>query len=160
LIGAASLAGVVLAGVVAVGASVGLLQSSDSGAIGTLAADTASPTRVVDVYVDDTIANGKSQDFLVDVAGTVSLIGRDGVLRLADVGPNHGWQWELSQSSPTALRVDFTNGARTFEFAAALGRDGAITARVDETALEAQPPVVASSRYDDDEEHEGRDDDD
>lgn len=159
LIGAASVAGVVMAGVIAIGASIGLLQSSDSGAIGTLTADASAPARVVDVYVDDTLPNGGPQEFLVDAAGSVSITGGDGILRLADVSPNPGWQWELTQSSPTDLRVDFTDGARTFGFVATLAPDGSVAARVDETVLQAQP--AQTQREDDDEaEHEGREDDD
>jgi hypothetical protein len=142
LISAASLAGVVVAGVAAISASLGLLRSSDQGPIGDLSAEMAS-TRDVQGVVEEQAGSGEPQEFLVDVAGSVSLVDDDGILRLEGVSPTPGWDWRSRQSSATELEVELTDGTTTFAFRASLGADGTISARVDEVVPE--PAAIGGS---------------
>lgn len=171
LIGAASLAGVVLAGVAAVGANLGILGNADSGSIGELSAANVATTepQIVDVYVDDTGSpqSANAQEFAVDAAGTVSLLQDGNGFRLDQVQPNPGWSWARTRASAAELEVDFRSGSATYAFIAVLNPDGTIAARVDQPRIEPTP-APTSARHDDEgdrdgdsnDEHEGRDDDD
>jgi hypothetical protein len=181
LITAAAIAGVVLAGTVAVGANIGILNAADDSDIGNLSATgdlVPANTQVVDVYLDeattttsDTSATSDSaiaQEFAVDAAGTVGVIPTASGVRLGDVVANPGWTWSLAQSDASALAVTFTNGVRTLEFTAVLGPDGTITAAVEEPIASVSSTVPSAQyqgeddeyEYEDEDEHEGRDDDD
>jgi hypothetical protein len=179
LIGAASLAAVVVAGVAAVGANLGILGTTDPGPIGELSAAnlaTAEP-QTVDAGVEDAgpgVAGG--QQFTVGSAGAVWLLSEGTDLQIDRVQPNSGWSWASSPASPGEVRVDFSSGAHRVAFVAVRNADGTITARADELA--AGPDQTSSSVHPDDgdddshrdddsddddrsgEEHEGRDDDD
>jgi hypothetical protein len=188
LITAAAIAGVVLAGTVAVGANIGILSAADDSDIGNLSAAgdlIPANTQVVDVYLDEasttttdtaTLDSAVAQEFAVDAAGTVAVIPAAAALRLGDVAANPGWTWSLAQSDASALAVTFTDGVRTLVFTAVLGPDGTITAAVEEPIVSVSSIVpTAQGEYEDDddeyeddddeyededEEHEGRDDDD
>jgi len=159
LIGAASVAGVVVAGILAIGASVGLLHGSDSGAIGQLAANDVTSTReIVDVAGRST---GGAQEFLVQPAGSIVLAVPDGELRLVDVRLNPGWLWRERATSPAELHVDLTDGRQVYEFTALLSGSGDIVASFDETTgVSAASQRTTSDDHSENLEHEGRDDDD
>jgi hypothetical protein len=73
-----------------------------------------------------------TSEYVVDDAGTVSLVTSDSGLTLAAATASDGWTPALSQSEPSSLTVVFTNGARTVVFTATLGSDGTIVADVTE----------------------------
>jgi hypothetical protein len=173
LITAASIAGVVLAGSIAVGANIGILNAADDSDIGSLSAAgdlIPASTQVVDVYLDDpttTTATSATtrpsmigQEFAVDAAGTVAVVPTAGEVRLGDVVANAGWSWSLAQPDASALAVTFTDGVRTLEFTAALGADGTITAAVTEPIVSVSPSVPAGYEDDDGYEHDEYEDDD
>jgi hypothetical protein len=185
LITAVAIAGVVVAGAVAVGANIGILNAADDSDIGNLSAAgdlIPADTQVVDVYLDEptspTTATTLStqdaavaQEFAVDAAGTVAVVPTPGGLRLGDVVANPGWAWSLAQADSSALSVTFTDGVRTLEFTASIGPDGTITAAVEEPIVAVSPAAsvdddddYSDDDHEDDEheedEHEGGDDDD
>jgi hypothetical protein len=179
MITAAAIAGVVVAAGAAIGANIGLLSAADDGGIGSLSATggvAPNDTRVVDVYLDDSASTAppastgptpEGVEFAVDPAGTVSVVETADGIRLGDVVENPGWTWRLVQADASAVTVTFTDGARTLEFSASVGPDGAIAAGVNEPIAAASRPASdddheVDGRDDDhdDEEHEGGDDDD
>jgi hypothetical protein len=130
---AGSIALVVFAGAVAVGANLGILNAADSRPFGKLsaAADvrTTGP-EVVHVYADAK-RPAEPQKYVVKGAGTVSVATAKKSLRLADVTTRPGWTWSLSQTADSKLTVTFKSATTTYTFLATLQRDGAIVARVD-----------------------------
>jgi hypothetical protein len=174
LVGAATLAVVVMAGVAAVGANLGILGTTDRGPIGELSAANLPTTesQTVDVDTQSPGPGGTgAQQFTVGAAGEVWLLLDGSGLQIDKVQPNPGWRWVSSPASPGEVRVEFESGAHRVAFGAVLNADGTITARADELA--PSPSIHPDDsdrddRSDDDgddddrggEEHEGRDDDD
>jgi hypothetical protein len=183
----AAIGAVVLAGAAAVALNVGILDAADDGDVGELAAAgdlVPADTQVVDIYVDDaaapstdaaaTSAPDDIQEFVIDSAGTASVIESADGIALGPVLANPGWEWSVVEGDATTLAVSFTNGARTVVFTATLGPDGTLSAVVEEPIVSdvAAPPAAAGAYDDDeddedddeyeheDEEHEGREDDD
>jgi hypothetical protein len=167
---ALSIFAVVLAGLFALGANLGILQAADRTDVGQLSAagDLTTPgTQVVDVYVADPPAGtippsgstpGPVQQFNVDVAGTVALATTAGALRVEQVAPTTGWTWTLSQTRPQQLELTFTDGQRTLLFTGSLAADGTIAGELSEP----QAPPSSTAGHDDGESHEyegGEDDD-
>lgn len=152
-----------IAGAVAIGANIGILDAAGASTTGNLSAagDLVAPaTEVIDSVA---LADGTTQEFAVDVAGTVSVSRSDQGVRLESATPAAGWSWSLAQPGPNDLTVTFTDGARTLEFTASVTSDGNIAAGVSEPMV--QPATAPSGgRHDDDddehEEYEGGEDDD
>jgi hypothetical protein len=176
LIGAASLAAVVVAGVAAVGANLGILGAIDHGPIGELSAAnlmTTEPPTIGAAVEDPGRPAADGQPFTVGSAGAVWLLSDGTDLQIDRVQPNPGWSWTSSPASPGEVRVDFSSGGHRVAFLAVHNADGTITARADELAR--GPAQTSPSNHSDDdsdwdddgddddrsgEEHEGRDDDD
>jgi hypothetical protein len=177
-----SVVAVGLAGAIAFGANLGILDATSNGPVGNAAAvgDLAPPTsQVVDVYLPGsttapsapasalTASAGDVEEFDVDVAGTVAVAATGDGVRLERVVPSAGWRWTLAQSNPRSLDVTLTNGSRTFQFTASKAADGSIAAKVTEPITATAPTSASSSSnrgHDDHEdvehEYEGGEDDD
>jgi hypothetical protein len=166
LITVVAIAGVAFAGTAAIAANIGILNAADDGEIGTLsAADDLLPPasvpneQIIEVVIDEPTTtppmttvpepepNEHSQDFAIDVAGTVALAKTENGLHIDDVVVSDGWTWTSSQQNPTMLTVTFTNGGRTFVFTASLSMDGSIIADVTEpiVVMGDAPAAAASS---------------
>lgn len=171
LITIASVAAIGMAGAVAIGANVGILNAADSNKVGTVASAgdllTTTP-QTVDVYLPGTPSTvagavAGSQEFAVDAAGTTTVSVDALGLHLLKVTPTFGWTWTSSQSAPTQLSVTFTNGSRTLVFTAVEGADGSIAANVSEPIVSQTANTSSgggSSHEDDHNEYEGGSDDD
>jgi len=172
LITIASVAAIGMAGAVAIGANVGILNAADSNKVGTVASagDLLNPTpQTVDVYLPSTPSTvagavAGSQEFAVDAAGTATVSVDALGLHLLKVTPTFGWTWTSAQSAPTELSVTFTNGTRRLVFTAVEGADGSIAANVNEPIISqstAAPSSGGGESHDgDDNEYEGGGDDD
>ena len=170
LITFASVAAVAVAGAIAVGANLGILNAAADTNVGSLSAtgDTAQAAQVV--YVDDpapttaAVAAGTgSQQFSVDAAGTVSVSSSPTSMHLDSVAPTSGWTWSLAQTDASHLTVTFTDGTRTLEFVAEAGADGTVAASVNEpiaTAAASANNGDDESEHEEHEEYEGGEDDD
>jgi hypothetical protein len=146
LVAAGSIAIVIFAGAVAVGANLGILNVADSRPIGKLsaAADVpASGLKVADASVASPTA-AVSQDYVIKNAGTVSVAAGDSGLRLVDVSARPGWKWTLAQTANERLTVTFRSRSLTYKFLAILGRGRTIVARVDQPVTKAPPAASAA----------------
>jgi hypothetical protein len=133
LITAGSIALVIFAGAVAVGANLGILNAADSRPFGKLSAAADVQTtgsEVVHVYATENMP-AEPQQYVIRKAGTVSVTATKKSLRLADVTTRPGWTWSLSQTADSKLTVTFKSSTTTYTFLATLHRDGSIAARVD-----------------------------
>lgn len=164
LITVAAIVGVLTAGTAAIAANIGILNSTGDSAIGALSAtddlvETTPPEANVQAMVEapstsatttttepaptTTAAPGSS--YVVDEAGTVSVIATaEGVALLSTV-PNPGWTAVPAQSDPLSLTVTFDNGTRTVVFTAQLGSGGEIVADVTEPVVVAGPQPSRTS---------------
>ena len=145
LITAGSIALVIFAGAVAVGANLGILNAADSRPFGKLsaAADVqTAASRVVRVYASEK-RPAEPQQYVIKKAGTVSVAATKKSLRLADVTTRPGWKWTLAQTADSKLTVTFKSSTTTYTFVAALDRHGTIAARVDKPV--ARVVTTASS---------------
>ncbi len=134
LITAGSIAAVVFAGAIAVGANLGILNVADSRPVGKLSASVAPPTiasKVVRVYAGDKNAT-RTQKYIIKKAGTVRVAVTKAGLRLVDVTVRPSWRWKLAQTADAKLTVTFQAHSTTYKFVAVLGRHGTIVARVDQ----------------------------
>jgi hypothetical protein len=171
---AAAILGVVVAGSAAIAANVGILHATERSEIGTLSATdsllpaeqqaiagasgdaTSPPSTGSPAPAATTPADATSRTFVVDDAGSVTVVkGTDG-LHLGGVATNPGWTGRLARSSPSTLVVSLTSGTRVLEFAATLEADGTLTGAVSSpsqpTATATHPTSVASTHGDDDDE--------
>jgi hypothetical protein len=174
LITIVSILAVGVAGATAVGANIGILTAASESNVGSATAgDLTADTQVVDVYLPATAASttapptstAVAQEFAVDAAGSVAVAATDTGLRFDRATPTLGWTWNLTQTSPDALMVTFTNGTRTLEFTASRNADGSIAAAVNEPIITAAPPSGGGGGGGDDDHesddgHEGGGDDD
>jgi len=152
LITAASIAAVVFAGAIAVGANLGILTVADSAPVGQLspatvaAAQTTTPPPTHQLAAVKTAAPS-NQQYLIKKAGAVKVRFSKTNLRLADVRANKHWSWTLSQASDTKLTVTFKHGSDTYTFAAQLSPHGKVTAKVDHPVTKVIPaaPSAGSS---------------
>jgi hypothetical protein len=150
LITAGSIAAVVFAGAIVVGANLGILSVADSRPVGKLSASAAlpaaavKPARTFAADATGAAGGGHSQKFIVAKAGTVEIAASRSGVRLADVNPRPGWTWALAQSADKHLTITFkSHGGTTYTFVAQLGGHGKIAARVDQPVTKTVP--VASS---------------
>ena len=152
LITAASIAAVVFAGAIAVGANLGILTVADSAPVGQLspatvaAAQTTTPPPVPKLAAVKTVGPS-TQQYVIKKAGAVKVRFSKTNLRLADVGVNKHWTWTLAQTSDTKLTVTFKHGSDTYTFAAQLSPHGKVTAKVDHPVTKVIPaaPSAGSS---------------
>ncbi len=171
LITATSIVAVALAGAFAVSANLGILNRTQKNPVGTLATADLTTTipQAVNVQLNQTASAASAvgatgtQDFVVDVAGTVTLAAANDTLGLAKVAPTSGWTWTLSQTDLKVLKVTFTNGTRTLEFTGTLKPDGTVDAAVNEPITQAAPAANSGNgggEHENEHEYEGGGDDD
>ena len=144
LITAGSIAAVVFVSAIAVGANLGILTVADSSPVGKLSAAAAVPTsasKVVHVYT----GGASSQKYIIKKAGTVEVAATKGGLRLVDVTAKPHWKWTLAQTADKKLTVTFRSHSIIYEFMAALGRHGAIVARVNQPITKVVPAGASAS---------------
>jgi hypothetical protein len=148
LITAGLIAAVILAGGVAMGANIGILNAADSRPVGTLSAVAHVQTgqsKAVRVYATGTPTSAQPQKYVIRKAGSVSVTAGKAGLRLADVAPKHGWTWSLAQTSDKKLTITFKHGGTTYTFVAQVGRHGAILARVDHPVTRVTPAAPSAA---------------
>ncbi len=141
LITAGSIAIVVAAAAVAIGANFGILSVADSRPVGKLSASAAVQTGASPMASVPTGSRkvAVTQKYIIKKAGTVSVAASKGGLRLVDVASRSGWKWALAQTTDKRLTITFRSHARTYKFVAVLGRHRTIVARVDEPVTKVVP---------------------
>lgn len=147
LITAGSIAVVILAAAVAVGANLGILNVADSRPVGKLSAAAVvqpSGSQVVHKYTGAT-KSAISQKYIIKKAGTVKVAATNAGLRLVDVSARPHWKWTLAQTADKKLTVTFRFGSSTYTFLATLGRHGKIVARVDHPITRVVPAAPSAS---------------
>ena len=148
LITAGSIAAVVFAGAIAVGANLGILTVADStpAGVGQLTATTvvkttgAKPAQTfAGVKVADAGRTAQSQQYVIKKAGSVKVAFSKKNVRLVDVTAKRHWTWKLAQTADKKLTVTFAHGSDTYTFAAALDGHGKLTAKVDHPVTKTIP---------------------
>jgi len=147
LVAAGSIAIVVFAGAVAIGANLGILSVADSRPIGKLSAATMLPTSGLKVAATPTPTATATvpQQYVIKNAGAVSVTAGENGLRLVDVSAGPGWKWALAQTANGRLTVTFRSRSLTYKFLAVLGRNGTIVARVDQPVTKAAPAAPSGA---------------
>jgi hypothetical protein len=135
LVAAGSIAAVIFAAAVAVGANLGILNAADSRPVGNLSASAA--VKVVGAQPD--AAQTTPQKYVIRKAGTVSVAVMKSGLRLVDVTTRPGWRWTLEQTANRRLRVTFKSGSTIYRFLTVMRRHGRIMARVDHPVTKVVP---------------------
>ena len=119
LITAGSIALVVFAGAIAVGANLGILTVADStpAGVGQLTAATvvktsgATPSaQYTGVKVADSAKSANVQKYVIKKAGSVKVAFSKRNVRLVDVTARRHWTWKLAQTGDKKLTVTFTHG--------------------------------------------------
>jgi hypothetical protein len=157
LITAGSIAAVVFAGAIAVGANLGILTVADSRPVGQLSAasvvqTSASAPAGAPVSGQEFVAGGKaaaSQKYIIKKAGSVKVAFSKKNVRLVDVTARRHWTWKLAQTGDKKLTVTFAHGSDTYTFVAAIDRHGKLTAKVDHpvTKVVPAPPSSGSTSW-------------
>jgi uncharacterized membrane protein YgcG len=152
LITAGSIAAVVFAGAIAIGANLGILTVADSRPVGQLTAATvvqtsgATPTQqyagVAPVGANKT---ADAQQYIIKKAGSVKVAFSKKNVRLVDVTARQHWTWKLTQTGDKKLTVTFTRGSDTYTFVAAVGDQGKLTAKVDHPITKITPAASSGS---------------
>ena len=152
LITAASIAAVVFAGAIAIGANMGILTVADSTPVGQLSTATVAAAQTTTPPPTNQLAAVKkrtssAQKYVITKAGAVKVAFSKTNLRLADVSVKKHWTWELAQTGDKKLTVTFKHGSDTYTFVAELGRHGKVTAKVDHPVTKVVPaaPSAGSS---------------
>lgn len=181
---AASVAGVLLAGVVAVGANIGILASTDVGELDSqdptvvaASSETRQP-EVVTVVVDDLLgATSESSAvstpsttlppapqtellaFEVPGVGIITLARQDGILAVDEIQAA-GWDWTI-QEEGREVKIVFVSGDRQIEFEAKV-QNGEVVPKVEErqTRRGYDDDDDDSYEHDDDDGRRGSYDDD
>lgn len=147
LIAAGSIAVVIVAGTIAVGANLGILNAADSPPVGKLSASTSLPTAQQPAAAPATpvvaAATTAPQQYVIKQAGSVSVTLAESGVRLSDVSALRGWTWSLSQTSDSSLKVTFKHHSATYTFVATRGPKGSIVARVDHPVTKVIPAAAA-----------------
>jgi hypothetical protein len=150
LIAAGSIAIVIVAGVVAVGANLGILNAADSRPVGKLSASTSTPATstqpTTPVAAAAPAAPAAPQKYVIKKVGSVSISLIRSRVRLNDISAKRGWKWSLTQTTGSKLTVTFKRNAATYTFVAAMGKHDTIVARVDQPITKVMP-AAASSGY-------------
>ena len=149
LITAGSIAAVVFAGAIAVGANLGILTVADSRPVGQLSAATvvqtsASAPKPTQEYAGAQKA-AASQKYIIKKAGAVKVAYTKTGVRLVDVTAKRHWKWELAQTGDRKLTVTFRHDSATYTFVAVVGRHGKLTAKVDHPITKTTPAASSAS---------------
>jgi len=151
LITAGSIAAVVFASAIAVGANLGILTVADSRPVGTLTAATVVPAAAPAPTTAPTPAYAgakkvaDSQKYVIKKAGAVQVAYTKTGVRLVDVTAKRPWKWELAQTGDKKLTVTFKHDSATYTFVAVVGRHGKLTAKVDHPITKVIPAASSSS---------------
>ena len=130
LITAGSIALVVFAGAIAVGANLGILTVADSAPAG-VGQLTAATVVKAGVKVADPTRTTNVQKYVIKKAGSVKVAFSKKNVRLVDVSPRSHWTWKLTQTGDQELTVAFAHGSDTYTFKASLDKQHKLTAKVD-----------------------------
>lgn len=166
---AASIAVVVIAGATAVGANIGILDSSDDDAFGQLSAvsvpSTTAPPELLSTAATPPPTTAGPELTTFDVEGIAAVtVARDGdTLTVVAVEPQPGWTWSVERDDGE-VEVELQSASEEVDVYLSV-LDGQVQTRIERSALPSattQPPVVGatSSGYDDDHEDDDRYDDD
>jgi hypothetical protein len=147
LISAGSIAAVVFAGAIAVGANLGILTVADSSPVGQLTTATVSqvsPAEPTQSYAAGTPAcaakkQRATQAYVIKKAGNVRVAFSKKAVRFVDAGARKGWTWKLAQTGDRKLTVTFSHGSDTYTFEAMVGKHGKLTAQVDHPVTKVLP---------------------
>jgi hypothetical protein len=151
LITAGSIAAVVFASAIAVGANLGILTVADSRPVGTLTAATVvpaaapAPTTAPTPAYEGAKKVADSQKYIIKKAGAVKVAYTKTGVRLVDVTAKRHWKWELAQTGDRKLTVTFKHDSATYTFVAVVGRHGKLTAKVDHPITKVIPAASSSS---------------
>ncbi len=152
LITAGSIAAVVFAGAIAVGANLGILTAADSKPVGELT--TASVAQLSNVQPAQQFtaerpagASGEraTQEYIIKKAGTVKVAFSKKAVRFVDASAKRHWTWKLAQTGDRKLTVTFRRGSDTYTFVAAVSRHGKLTAKVDHPVTKVVPSSSGGS---------------
>lgn len=147
LITAGSIALVVFAGAIAVGANLGILTVADSKPVGVLSTASvvqAGQPQPAQAYVAAPKGDN-SQKYIIKKAGAVQVAFTTNSVRLVDVSAQRHWKWKLAQTGDKKLTVTFTHGSGTYTFVAIVGPHGKITAKVDHPITKTTPGGASGS---------------
>lgn len=150
LITAGSIAAVVFASAIAVGANLGILTVADSRPVGTLTAATVvpaaapAPTTAPTPAYEGAKKVADSQKYIIKKAGAVKVAYTKTGVRLVDVTAKRPWKWELAQTGDKKLTVTFKHDSATYTFVAVVGRHGKLTAKVDHPITKVIPAASSS----------------
>jgi hypothetical protein len=146
LITAGSIAAVVFAGAIAVGANLGILTFADSSPVGELTTATVaqtSPVQPAQTYAASkpagVVKERATQTYVIRKAGTVKVAFSKKAVRFADARAEKHWTWKLAQTGDQRLTVTFAHGSSTYTFTASVGRNGKLTAKVDHPVTKVIP---------------------
>jgi hypothetical protein len=146
LITAGSIAAVVFAGAIAVGANLGILTFADSSPVGELTTATVartSPALPAQTYAASRPAGAvkerATQTYVIRKAGTVKVAFSKKAVRFVDASAQKHWTWKLAQTGDQKLTVTFAHGSSTYTFTASVGRSGKLTAKVDHPVTKVIP---------------------
>src|SRR5450756_2193496 len=149
LITAGSIAAVVFAGAIAVGANLGILTVADSRPVGQLSAATVVQTSASAPKPTQEYAGAKkaaaSQKYIIKKAGAVKVAYTKTGVRLVDLPAKRPWKWELAQTGDKKLTVTFKHDSATYTFVAVVGRHGKLTAKVDHPITKVTPAASSAS---------------
>jgi hypothetical protein len=146
LITAGSIAAVVFAGAIAVGANLGILTFADSSPVGQLTTATVaqvSPAEPVQSYAASKPASPArqpaTQAYIIKKAGGVQISYSKKTVRFVHASAKRHWTWKLAQTSDKKLTVTFAHGSDTYTFVASVDKHGKLTARVDHPVTKVIP---------------------
>jgi hypothetical protein len=152
LITAGSIAAVVFAGAIAVGANLGILTFADSSPVGqltTAAVSQVSPAEPVQSYAASRPAaparDRVTQDYIIKKAGSVKIAYSKKAVRFVHAGANRHWTWKLAQTGDKKLTVTFAHGSNTYTFIATVDKHGKLTAKVDHPVTKVVPSSSGGS---------------
>jgi hypothetical protein len=145
LITAGSIAAVVFAGAIAVGANLGILTVADSSPVGQLTTASVSQVQPVEPVrasaASDPAAPGQrtTQAYVIKKAGTVKIAYSKNAVRFVHARANKHWTWKLAQTGDRKLTVTFSHGSDTYTFVASVSKQGKLIAQVDHPVTEVSP---------------------
>jgi hypothetical protein len=151
LIAAGSIAAVVFAGAIAVGANLGILTFADSSPVGQLTTATVSqvsaaqPVQASATSKPAAVTHRATQEYVIKKAGRVTIAFSKKAVRFVDAAANRHWTWKLAQTGDQKLTVTFSHGSETYTFVAAVGKHGKITAKVDHPVTKVIPSSSGGS---------------
>jgi hypothetical protein len=151
LITAGSIAAVVFAGAIAVGANLGILTVADSSPVGQLT--TASVSQVQPVEPTKAYAASQpaapeqpaTQAYVIKEAGSVKIAFSKTAVRFVHASAMKHWSWKLAQTGDKKLTVTFSHGSDTYTFVASIGKHGKLIAQVDHPVTKVLPSSGGSS---------------